>query len=37
MVSGGGNLVVRYGTLMVGRVMVIAAVVASIAHKKVDC
>ena len=35
MVSGGGELVVRYGPSMVGRIMVIAAVVASVAHKKI--
>ena len=34
MFGGGGELVVRYGTLMVGRVMVIAAVVASAVRKK---
>ena len=34
MVGGGGELVVRYGTRMVGRVMVIAAVVASFTQKK---
>ena len=33
MVGGGGELVVRYGTSMVRRVMVIAAVVASCAQK----
>ena len=33
MVGGGGELVVRYGTSMVGRVMVIAALVASFAQK----
>ena len=34
MVGGGGELVVRYGTSMAGRVMVIAAVVTSVANKK---
>ena len=33
MVGGGGELVVRYGTSMVRRVMVIAALVASCAQK----
>ena len=33
MVGGGGELVVGYGTSMVGRVMVIAALVASFAQK----
>ena len=35
MVGGGGELVVRYGTSMVGRVMVIAALVASFAQKSI--
>ena len=34
VVGGGGELVVRYGPFMVGRMMVIVAVVASIAHNK---
>ena len=33
MVGGGGELVVRYGTPMVGRAMVIAALLASCAQK----
>ena len=36
MVGGGGELVVRYGTSMVRRVMVIAALVASCAQKSVE-
>ena len=35
MVGGSGDLVVRYGTSMVGRVMDIAAVMTSVAYKKV--